>query len=291
MPPRKADALIPLQDLDLQIHKLKVQRAEKPRQLASAEKKVSHAKDNLAAVQAEIKALKLESSKRELTVKEFDVKIEKTQTQSMTAKKNEEYQAFQKEISGMKADKSRVEDGLLDLMMQLEEKAKLEKLQMQSMTAKKNDEYQAFQKEISGIKADKLRVEDGLLDLMMQSEEKGKLEKLRQEEVKTAEDEYAVAKKKLEAEMAVDDREIESQLAKRGSIAAACDKEMIRVYERVLANKDDGVALAGVSKYETIEDEGKVVYWQLRQNCRSRPIMSRFTSCMLRPTPQASHCQ
>jgi predicted nucleic acid-binding Zn-ribbon protein len=212
MAPRKADALIPLQELDLQIHKLKVQRSEKPRQLASAEKKVAHAKENLAAVQAEIKALKLESSKRELSVKEFDAKIEKLQTQSMSAKKNDEYQAFQKEISGLRADKSRVEDGLLDLMMQVDEK--------------------------------------------------GKLEKLRHEEVKQAEEEYAVAKKKLEAEMAVDDREIEALLARRKDIASVSDKEMIRVYERVLAAKDDGVALAAVGKYETIEDVGKVVYWQ-----------------------------
>jgi predicted nucleic acid-binding Zn-ribbon protein len=212
MPPRKADALIPLQELDHEIHKLKVQRSEKPRQLASAEKKVSHARENLVAVQGEIKALKLESSKRELSVKEFDTKIEKLTTQSMTAKKNDEYQAFQKEISGLKADKSRVEDGLLDLMMQLEEKAKLEKL--------------------------------------------------RQEELKTAEDEYAVAKKKLEAEMAVDDREIEAKIAQRSGITGTCEKEIIRVYERVLAAKDDGIALAPVTKYETIEDVGKVVYWQ-----------------------------
>jgi len=212
MAPRKADALIPLQELDLQIHRLKVQRSEKPRQLASAEKKVAHAKENLAAVQAEIKALKLEASKRELSVKEFDAKVEKLQTQSMTAKKNDEYQAFQKEISGLKADKS--------------------------------------------------RVEDGLLDLMMQSDEKGKLEKLRVEEVKAAEDDYNVAKKKLEAEMAVDDREIEAKLAQRSTISSALEKEIIRVYERVLAAKDDGVALAPVGKYDTIEDEGKVSYWQ-----------------------------
>jgi predicted nucleic acid-binding Zn-ribbon protein len=212
MPPRKADALIPLQELDLQIHKLKVQRAEKPRQLASAEKKVAHAKDNLAAVQAEIKALKLEASKRELLVKECDAKIEKLVTQSMTAKKN--------------------------------------------------DEYQAFQKEISGMKADKLRVEDGLLDLMMQSDEKAKLEKLRQEELKQADDEHAAAKKKLEAEMMVDDREIEAMLARRSGVIGSTEKEIIRVYERVLAAKDDGVALSAVGKYETIEDEGKVVYWQ-----------------------------
>jgi predicted nucleic acid-binding Zn-ribbon protein len=212
MPPRKADSLIPLQELDLQIHKLRVQRAEKPRQLASAEKKVAHAKDNLAAVQAEAKALKLEAAKRELSVKEYDGKIDK--------------------------------------------------LVMQSMSAKKNDEYQAFQKEISGQKADKSRVEDGLLDLMMQSDEKVKLEKLRQEELKQAEDEYTAAKKKLEAEMTVDDREIETMLGKRSGVIGSTDKEVIRVYERVLAAKDDGVALAAVSKYETIEDEGKVSYWQ-----------------------------
>ncbi|HEV3027594.1 MAG TPA: hypothetical protein VG457_08490, partial [Planctomycetota bacterium] len=82
------------------------------------------------------------------------------------------------------------------------------------------------------------------------------------EEVKQAEEEHAVAKKKLEGEMAVDDREIEALLAKRKDIAALSDKEMIRVYERVLAAKDDGVALAAVGKYETIEDVGKVVYWQ-----------------------------
>ena len=212
MPPRKADSLIPLQELDLQIHKLKVQRAEKPRQLASAEKKVAHAKDNQAAVHAEIKALKLESAKRELSVKEFDTRMEKIQTQSMTAKKNEEYQAFQKEISGLKADK--------------------------------------------------LRVEDGLLDLMMQSDEKAKLETLRKEEVKQAEDEHTVAKKKLEAEMAVDDLEIEAMQAKRAGVIGATEKEVIRVYERVLGAKDDGIALSAVGKYETIEDEGKVVYWQ-----------------------------
>ena len=121
----KTDTLIPLQQLDLEIHKLKVQAAEKPRILAPVEARLAHVKEKHAALQAEIKALKLEAAKRELTVKEADTKIEKTQTQSMSAKKNEEYQAFQKEISGMKADKLRVEDGLLDLMMQSDEKAKL----------------------------------------------------------------------------------------------------------------------------------------------------------------------
>ena len=47
MPPRKTDALIPLQELDLQIHRLKVQASEKPRQLAAVEEKLDHARKNL----------------------------------------------------------------------------------------------------------------------------------------------------------------------------------------------------------------------------------------------------
>ncbi|HLF95299.1 MAG TPA: hypothetical protein VJB14_17665 [Planctomycetota bacterium] len=212
MPARKTDALIPLQELDLQIHGLKVQASEKPRQIASVEEKLAHARSNLEAIQGEIKALKLEGGRRELSVKEFDEKIVKITAQSMTAKKNDEYQAFQKEISGFKADKSRVEDGLLDIMMQIEEKVKLEKL--------------------------------------------------RQEELKQAEVAWSQEKKKIEAEIETVNREIEGVLVKRKDLMAAVEKEILRVYERVILAKDDGLALAAVGKYVTIEDEGKVTYWQ-----------------------------
>ncbi len=212
MHPRKTDPLIPLQELDLQIHLLKVQRAEKPRQLASSEEKVAHARKNLEALQAEIKALKLEGGKRELSVKEFDDKISR--------------------------------------------------LQAQAMLAKKNDEYQTFQKEISGIKADKGRVEDGLLDVYMQVDEKAKLEKVRQDELRQADAEHAASKKRIEGEMGEVDRQIEEQLGKRSGLAAGVDREIVKLYDRVLAAKDDGLALSAVVKYEAVEDEGKVTYWQ-----------------------------
>ncbi len=209
---RKTDALIPLQQLDLEIHKLKVQAAEKPALLAPAEQKLAHVKDKHAALQAEIKALKLEASKRELSVKEFDDRIAKITANSMSAKKNEEYQTYQKEISGIRAEKSRVEDGLLDLYMQVEEKAKLEKVRV--------------------------------------------------EEVKAAESVFAASKAETDKEVAVLNRRLEEELAKRAALAAAVEKEVLRVYERVLRAKDDGVALAPAEKYEVIEDEGKVVDWR-----------------------------
>ena len=209
---RKTDALIPLQQLDLEIHKLKVQAAEKPALLAPAEQKLAHVKEKHAALQAEVKALKLEASKRELSVKEFDDRIAKITNQSMSAKKNEEYQTYQKEISGIRAEKARVEDGLLDLYMQVEEKAKLEKVRI--------------------------------------------------EEVKAAEAVFASSKAESDKEVAVLSRQLEEELAKRAALAAAVEKEVLRVYERVLRAKDDGVALAPAEKYEVIEDEGKVIDWR-----------------------------
>jgi predicted nucleic acid-binding Zn-ribbon protein len=42
---------------------------------------------------------------------------------------------------------------------------------------------------------------------------------------------------------------------------AGVDKEMLHRYERILQAKDDGVAMAPVIMYESIEDEGAVKYW------------------------------
>jgi hypothetical protein len=143
----KVDTLIPLQTIDHDLHRLKVKRDEKPRALAGVEEKVNRAKAALDAVKGEIKALKLEAAKRETSVKEFDDKINKLTTQMNMARKNDEYQAFQKEISGQRADKARVEEGLLDLMYQVEEKGKLEKVRDGEVKAAEAD-YAAAKKTI-----------------------------------------------------------------------------------------------------------------------------------------------
>ncbi len=127
-PMPRVDALIPVQALDAELHRLKVARDEKPVQLAAVDEKVNHARAVFEALHAEIRAIKLDAAKRELSVKEFDDMITKLTTQMNMARKNDEYQAFQKQISGNRADKARVEEGLLDLMYQVEEKSKLEKV-------------------------------------------------------------------------------------------------------------------------------------------------------------------
>jgi len=158
---RLTDALISLQQLDLEIHGLRTIRNDKPRDLAGQEQKLNRAKENLQAMLEEIKGLKLEVQKREHSVREFDDKITKLTGQSMGAKKNDEYQVFLKEISGVKADKARVEDGLLDLMFQLDEKAKLEKIREGEVGAAEAD-YNVAKKK---VEAEMEEVDRQLADL------------------------------------------------------------------------------------------------------------------------------
>lgn len=212
MTERKTDALIALQETDLQIHRLEERRDERPRQLASVEAKVERARENLEAMQEEIKRVKLEVQKREHLVQEHDEKAAK--------------------------------------------------LQAQSMQAKKNDEYQAFQKEISGVKAEKSRVEDGLLDLYMEVEEKTKLEKVRKEELEVEEKALAEARKRVEKEMAEIDAEIEQCRTRRGEQTSGVNGEVLKLYQRVLKAKDDGLALAAAVKFSTIDVDGLVTQWQ-----------------------------
>src|SRR5437870_7260248 len=95
----------------------------------------------------------------------------------------------------------------------------------------------------------------------MQVDEKSKLEKVRDGETKQAETEYNAAKKKNEGEVAEIDRQISELAAKREQLTSAVDKEVLGFYERILRAKDDGVALAPVVIYESVEDEGVVKYW------------------------------
>jgi len=211
-PPRKSEILIPLQELDLQIHRLKVQRAEKPRQLDPLDEALARARHALEILREEMKALRLEGSKREKAVKEFDEKIRKLDDQARLLKRNEDYQAMMKEISGLKADRARVEDGLLDIYMQLDEKAKLERV--------------------------------------------------RQEEVRAAEARLAEGRRGVEAEIADLDRRIGELSSRRAELTRGLDREILKLYERVLAAKEDGVALAAAGKYEVVEDEGRTSYWR-----------------------------
>ena len=45
-------------------------------------------------------------------------------------------------------------------------------------------------------------------------------------------------------------------------MTAGVEKEVLRLYERILRAKEDGISLAVAGKYEVIEDKGKAILWR-----------------------------
>lgn len=107
---KKVEALVPLQAVDMEIHRVRRQISGLPAQLAQLAAEVEARKKAVEAVKEEIKQLKLEQSRFELELKEKDEQIKKLQASSLQAKKNEEYLAILKQISGVEADKKSVEE-------------------------------------------------------------------------------------------------------------------------------------------------------------------------------------
>ena len=110
------DVLLKVQSLEQEIIRLEKARATIPGRLAAAEKEVQAARDRYDAAGKEQKSFRGEIDRREREVKEFEDKIGKYQGQLNSVKTNKEYAALRQEISGVEADKRKIEDEILGFM-------------------------------------------------------------------------------------------------------------------------------------------------------------------------------
>jgi predicted nucleic acid-binding Zn-ribbon protein len=114
-----------LQELDLKIHRLRRILERTPAELLESQQQVAQARAAVAAAGEKIKELKLEGARQELKIKSFDDEIARYEQQVRLVRKNDEYQVLMKEISSKKADKSVVEDGLLEVWTMAEHEERL----------------------------------------------------------------------------------------------------------------------------------------------------------------------
>jgi hypothetical protein len=117
-------SLLPLQNIDFEIHSIRRLLESKPRELAKTEEQVAYHKKIVDNAKNEIKNLKLEAMKFETEVKGKDEQIKKLEGDSLKAKKNEEYLLIQKQISGIRADKQVIEDRWLEFDFKIEHASK-----------------------------------------------------------------------------------------------------------------------------------------------------------------------
>lgn len=112
--------LIQLQNLDQTIKKLNATKKELTAEAVEADRKSGADKRNAADRAEESKSFRAAMHKREAELKAIEAKIDRLQTQLNTVKTNKEYAALQHEITGLKADSSRLEDEILRMLEQVE---------------------------------------------------------------------------------------------------------------------------------------------------------------------------
>jgi predicted nucleic acid-binding Zn-ribbon protein len=112
--------LIRLQTVDLSIQGIRSRIDEFPGISKALDQKLRDATESLDAAREKAKGNQATRKKLEAEVGVLEAKISKYREQMMSVKTNEEYKAFQKEIEHTQTSIRRVEDDILNLMMEAE---------------------------------------------------------------------------------------------------------------------------------------------------------------------------
>jgi predicted nucleic acid-binding Zn-ribbon protein len=132
-------SLVPLQELDLRIHQLRVQIQQSPNVLREFEIRLETARTNASQLTDEVKKCRLKEHEHQVQIKALEEKVTVFQEQISKVRKNDEYQTLLKEKSGLEADKRKLEDLLLEIWSGLE---------VQETRRKENEkEVKAFEQE------------------------------------------------------------------------------------------------------------------------------------------------
>ncbi|MFH1227367.1 MAG: C4-type zinc ribbon domain-containing protein [Planctomycetota bacterium] len=132
-----------LQEIDCHIFELEKVRQEKPSMLNSKKEQLAKTKAQIEISKEEIKKAKLEISKKDLDLKSLEANMAKMEMQLNMVKTNKEYSILQGEINGLKADRSLIEDKMLEMMGQAET--------IQKKSAEYEKEVSQMEKDIAAL--------------------------------------------------------------------------------------------------------------------------------------------
>ncbi len=118
------EALIELQDVELQIVDIRRQLAAKQRSLARQAGKVRSAEEAFAQAKADLKRTQMAADEADVDLKGRDANVNKLRDNLNTVRTNKEYAAILSQLNNEKADRTRVEARALELMSEVETKRK-----------------------------------------------------------------------------------------------------------------------------------------------------------------------
>lgn len=144
--PGPAAILKELHRLRRLVQELEIKIDQAPRQLGVQQRKLQNQEDTLAQAKEHIKRLTLEMRDKETSIKATQAQIKKYEKQLDTAANKKEYDTLQLEIAQERAHISKLEDEILAMMSESEEKtAQLPEVQKTAEKAKAD--YAQYEKD------------------------------------------------------------------------------------------------------------------------------------------------
>ncbi len=144
--------LIELQGIDEQIFQLRAtEQKEIPERLKSYDDRLMSARKRLTDAEEKLKTFQLEKKSKEIDLQAKEGNAKKFQLQLFQVKTNKEYAALEKEIEGLKADNSLLEEEVIRLLDALD-----------SWTAAVAGEKKKFEEESKIIQAEKEKTKQEL---------------------------------------------------------------------------------------------------------------------------------
>lgn len=165
---KQIEALIRLQSVCDRIRKLNLNKELKNSDILRREKLTQDKKDLLIQEENKSKSFQMDIHRKELDLKAIEGEINKYKAQLNNIKTNKEYKALQDETKLKEADKSMLEDQILDMMGELENKkeaskriereVKDEKEQLGKFTETVKIDICSIDKEIEEVERQKARL-------------------------------------------------------------------------------------------------------------------------------------
>lgn len=112
--------LIELQQIDSEIHELSEEKEGKPFEFEAEKQKLEQKKTKLKELQGELKSVEVERKNLEIELESKQTNVAKYESQLFQIRTNKEYNALQKEINGLRADNSLIEDKILELLEKID---------------------------------------------------------------------------------------------------------------------------------------------------------------------------
>lgn len=136
------DILKRLQRLDAGLFRCRRAQREKPLALEAARGAVNAQAAKVTAAEDQLKTLQLAQKQKEVDLQEREEKVRKLQGQLFQLKTNKEYTAMQREIQGLKADNSLLEEAIIKLFDAVDQAASVRQRE-QAALAQAQEQFQA----------------------------------------------------------------------------------------------------------------------------------------------------